>query len=67
MPCKSSWDEPTSHELREQEMKVRAELNETTRLLCEVCGALERAKLEMPKHLQEWWDKHKVFDRSQGR
>ena len=65
MPCYATGSAEGDARLAAQE--ANDELTKVTRLLCKLCGRLERSGFTKPittdKKLHAWWEKHKKIDR----
>jgi len=57
MPC---YDPETT----EGPPRMRAKIHNLTKLLCELCGKVDKAKvkIEVSQYLHDWWEHHKEVD-----
>lgn len=74
MPCVTGT--PTQEELERMiagdaekaARELKHNLDEVTAILCGLLGTFQMSEfLKLPPNVQDWYLKHKEFDRSQGR
>jgi hypothetical protein len=63
MPCMSDSE---SHDLTVADM--RKEINDLTRMLCQLLTLVSAMNMAgLPTDIQKWYEKHREWDKSQGR
>lgn len=65
MPCNSGQGESQGddYEARRRIDQLKAQLDSVTSLLCAMCRALP----SLPAEVAEWYERHKAWDKLQGR
>ena len=64
MPCSYYTAEESARIEYEEKQKIKAELDKTTRLLCEVLSGMEEWPVDPSPELQDWWKNHKEMDKA---
>lgn len=64
MPCVSYTPEEAAYDASIREAKTKNRLDLATRLLCKVCGELEKNDQIKDPELLSWWEEHKKMDKA---
>jgi hypothetical protein len=67
MPCDSMSGASSGDFAWSEVRDLKKVVDELTAVVCEACRIFEADGRPMPPVLAAWWEKHKAYDKSQGR